>query len=169
MKRIAVLAATLLALPAVADDNRFFQAVLDGYQEVPSVATRATGVFTARPNSERTRVEYTLTFANMQAPVTQSHIHFSQTAANGAIIIWLCGTTSNPGPAGTPACPQGSGTISGVFTAADVQASPSTQQLSAGQITQFVDAMRSNAAYANVHTTASPGGEIRGQIFGWAR
>ena len=169
MKRIAVLAATLLALPAAADDNRFFQAVLDGYQEVPSVATRATGVFTARPSSDRTRVEYTLTFANMAAPVTQSHIHFSQTAVNGAIIIWLCGTTSNPGPAGTPTCPQGGGTISGVFTSADVQASPSTQQLAAGQITQFVDAMRSNAAYANVHTTASPGGEIRGQIFGWAR
>jgi len=169
MKKLVILAATLLALPAAASDTKFFQAILDGYQEVPSVATRGTGVFTATSNSERTRVEYTLTFANMAAPVTQSHIHFAQTAANGAIIIWLCGTTSNPGPAGTPTCPQGGGTISGVFTAENVLASPTTQQLAAGQITQFVDAMRSNAAYANVHTTASPGGEIRGQIFGWGR
>ena len=39
----------------------------------------------------------------------------------------------------------------------------------AGQITALVEAMRSNSAYVNVHTTASPGGEIRGQIFGWGR
>ena len=53
MRRSAILAAALLALPAVADNPRFMQAILDGYQEVPSVATRATGIFTARPSSER--------------------------------------------------------------------------------------------------------------------
>jgi len=169
MNRVVILAATLLALPATAADSRFFQANLDGYQEVPSVATRAQGVFTARPNAERTAVEYTLSYSNMQAAVTQAHIHFAGIAANGAIIVWLCGTASNPGPAGTPPCPQGSGTISGVFTADNVLASPTTQQLAAGQISQFIEAMRASAAYANVHTTASPGGEIRGQVLGWGR
>ena len=169
MKRSAILAAALLALPALADNPRFMQANLDGYQEVPSVATRASGVFTARPNSERTEVEYTLTYAGMQAPVTQAHIHFAQISVNGAIVVWLCGSATNPGPAGTPACPQGAGTVSGIFRAADVQATPTTQQLAAGQITALVEAMRSNSAYVNVHTTASPGGEIRGQIFGWGR
>jgi CHRD domain len=169
MKRSAILAAALLASPAFADNPRRMQATLDGYQEVPSVATRASGLFTARPNSERSEVEYTLTYAGMQAPVTQAHIHMAQTAVNGAIVVWLCGSATNPGPAGTPACPQGAGTVSGIFRAADVLATPTTQQLAAGQITAFVEAMRSNAAYVNVHTTASPGGEIRGQIFGWGR
>ena len=41
MKRSAILAVSLLALPATADNPRFMQAILDGYQEVPSVATRA--------------------------------------------------------------------------------------------------------------------------------
>jgi len=169
MKRKAIFAATLLALPAAADNPRFMQAILDGYQEVPSVATRATGIFTAKPNSERTEVEYTLSFSNMQSPVTQGHIHFAQISVNGPIIIWLCGSATNPGPADTPACPQGSGTVNGIFRAADVLASPTTQQLAAGQISAFIEAMRANSAYVNVHTVASPGGEIRGQVFGWAR
>ena len=59
--------------------------------------------------------------------------------------------------------------MSGIFRASDVLASPTTQQLGAGQISQFIEAMRANSAYANVHTANSPGGEIRGQVFGWAR
>ena len=169
MKRSAILVASLLALPAVADNPRFFQANLDGYQEVPSVATRAQGVFTAKPNSQREAVEYTLTYAGMQAPVTQAHIHFASIGVNGAIVVWLCGSATNPGPAGTPACPQGGGTVSGVFTAENVLATPTTQQLAAGQLSQFIEAMRASAAYVNVHTTASPGGEIRGQVLGWGR
>ena len=169
MKKIAILAVSLLALPATADNPRFMQAVLDGYQEVPSVATRASGIFTARPNSERTEVEYSLTYSNMSSNVLQAHIHFAQIGVNGAIIVWLCGSSTNPGPAGTPACPQGSGTVSGIFRAADVLASPTTQQLSAGQVSQFIEAMRANSAYVNVHTANSPGGVIRGQVLGWAR
>jgi len=168
MKRSVILAATLIALPVTAD-ARFFQANLDGYQEVPSVATRAQGLFTAHASSERTEVEYTLSYSGMQAAVTQAHIHFAQIAVNGPIVIWLCGSATNPGPAGTPACPQGTGTISGTFRAADVLASPATQQLAAGQISAFIEAMRANSAYVNVHTTASPGGEIRGQVLGWGR
>jgi hypothetical protein len=168
MKRSAIFAVSLLALPATAHAT-FFQANLDGYQEVPSVATRAQGLFEARSNSSRTEVEYSLTFSNMQAPVTQAHIHFAQTSVNGPIIIWLCGSATNPGPAGTPACPQGRGTVSGIFTSAHVLASPATQQLEAGEIEAFVEAMRASSAYVNVHTSASPGGEIRGQILGWGR
>ena len=88
MKKIAILAVSLLALPATADNPRFMQAVLDGYQEVPSVATRASGIFTARPNSERTEVEYSLTYSNMSSNVLQAHIHFAQIGVNGAIIVW---------------------------------------------------------------------------------
>ena len=44
-------------------------------------------------------------------------------------------------------------------------ASPSTQQLSAGDLADMLRAMRVGAAYVNVHTAVSPGGEIRGQVF----
>jgi hypothetical protein len=64
---------------------------------------------------------------------------------------------------GTQTCPQ-SGSVSGTIAAADVQAAPTTQQLAAGEILEVVAAIRAGAAYANVHTDISPGGEIRGQI-----
>ena len=82
---------------------------------------------------------------------------------NGPIVIWLCGTSTIPGPDGTPTCPQ-SGTVTGHITAANVLASPTTQQLPAGGLSQMIGAMVGGAAYANVHTTLSPGGEMRGQI-----
>jgi hypothetical protein len=96
--------------------------------------------------------------------VTQAHIHVAQRGVNGSIVIWLCGTTTNPGPAGTQTCPQ-SGTITGTITAGDVvAASMTSQQLEAGELDEVIAAIRARVAYANVHTDLSPGGEIRGQI-----
>ena len=84
---------------------------------------------------------------------------------NGSIVIFLCQTGNNPDPTGlAPQCPQ-QGSVSGTITAANVIAgSTPTQQLVAGDITAVIAAIRAGAAYANVHTTASPGGEIRGQL-----
>jgi hypothetical protein len=141
------------------------RASLTGYQEVPSVSSRADGEFEARVNANGT-VDYSLAYAGLQGSVTMAHIHFAQKGVNGPIIIWLCGTGSAPntvGPAGTPTCPA-SGTVTGSFTAANVAASPSTQQLAANDLGALVAAMRAGAAYVNVHSSISPGGEIRGQV-----
>ena len=165
MKRIAILAAALLALPVFADGGRSFIASLVGYQEVPAVSTQAVGGFTARVTGGDT-VQYTLEIKRLSSPIVQAHIHFAQSAVNGPIVVWLCGTPNTPGPAGTPTCPQ-EGVISGVFHSANVLTAPSTQQLSAGELAELIRAMQSGAAYANVHTAISPGGEIRGQIFGF--
>ena len=97
--------------------------------------------------------------------MTQSHIHVGQLGVNGSIVIFLCQTATNPDPTGlAPPCPQ-EGTVSGTITAANVIAgSTAPQQLAAGDLPAVVAAIRAGAAYANVHTTPSPGGEIRGQI-----
>jgi hypothetical protein len=162
MKRLAILAALAVAWPSAALAESF-KATLTGYQEVPSVSTLAEGTFEAKSAGDWLSVEYTLTYSGLQANVQQAHIHFAQPAVNGPIIIWLCGTSGTPGPAGTPTCPQ-SGSITGTFTTANVLASPATQQLGAGEIGEVISAMKAGSAYANVHTAASPGGEIRGQI-----
>ena len=163
MKKFAILGTLALALPVSAHAD-FFRAWLIGYQEVPSVSTVADGIFEARVASDGQSVDFALAFEGLQAPVQQAHIHFAQKRVNGPIIIWLCGTANVPGPAGTQTCPQ-TGTIRGTFTAANVQASPATQQLAAGELSELIRAMRAGAAYANVHTAISPGGEIRGQIY----
>lgn len=163
MKRIIFAAVLCAALPASARHSLEFGTLLTGYQEVPVVSTRADGVFRAKWDRDATSFEYELTYEGLQAPITQAHIHLAQKSVNGPIIIWLCGTPSNPGPAGTQTCPA-SGTVRGVVASANVLGS-ATQQLAAGEISEVLSAMRAWAAYVNVHTTASPGGEIRGQVF----
>lgn len=162
MKKIAILASLVLALPAVAQDGGPFRATLSGYEEVPSVNTAASGTFEARVGGPS--VDYTLTYSGLQAPVVASHIHFAQKSVNGSVIVWLCGTEGNSGPAGTATCPGTGGTVTGTFTSANVLASASTQQLPAGDLEALIDAMLAGSAYVNIHSTASPAGEIRGQI-----
>jgi hypothetical protein len=163
MKRSAVLPLLLAALPVAVYADAMVGAELTGFQEVPSVNSKASGRLRVRINSDFQSAEYKLTYSGLQGTVQQAHIHFAQTAVNGPIVIWLCGTAALPGPAGTPTCPQ-SGVIHGHIDASNVLAAPSTQQLNAGAFSAMVNAMMSGAAYANVHTSLSPGGEMRGQM-----
>lgn len=147
--------------------DTFLEARLHGFQEVPSVSTVATGKLRAKINASDSSIDYELTYEGLQGDVTQSHIHFAQRHVNGGIVLWFCGTTTNPGPAGTPTCTNGSGTFTGTFTSANVQAiggANISQQVAAGELAKIVAALRAGAAYANVHTALSTGGEIRGQI-----
>lgn len=166
MKKHVLLVCAALALPLPASAHNFFVAFLAGYQEVPSVSTRAEGVFQARASGDRAGFEYMLQYKDLQGAITQAHIHFAQKAVNGPIVVWLCGTAANPGPVGTQTCPA-SGTIRGEVRAANVLAAPATQQLAAGEIQEVIRAMHAGAAYVNVHTSISTGGEIRGQILPW--
>ena len=155
---------SLLAIVTVANADQI-GALLTGYEESPSVSTTGRGEFTATVDRDGDVIKYQETFSGLQAPVTQSHIHVGQPGVNGSVVIFLCQTATNPDPTGlAPQCPQ-QGSVSGTITAANVIAgSTATQQLVAGDLTAVIAAIRAGAAYANVHTTASPGGEIRGQL-----
>jgi hypothetical protein len=160
-----------MAVPAMAGDDdhhdgSHIRAKLIGFQEVPAVSTVASGDFKATIAEDDQSIEYELTYSGLQGTVQQAHIHVAQRAVNGSIVIWLCGTTGTfVGPVGTPTCPQ-SGTVGPrTVTAADVVAgATASQQLAAGELNEVIRAIRAGVAYANVHTTLSPGGEIRGQI-----
>jgi hypothetical protein len=164
MKKIAYLAAALCLPAFAAQDGAPLRASLTGYQEVPSVNSNAAGEFEARIAADGNSFTYTLAYDGLQADVVMSHIHFAQKSVNGPIIVWLCGTTAQPGPSGTQTCPGRSGVIRGTVTSANVLASPATQQLAAGDLASLVEAMRTGSAYVNIHSTVSPGGEMRGQI-----
>jgi hypothetical protein len=140
-------------------------ALLTGYEESPSVSTTGRGEFTATIDEHGQVILYSETFSGLQAPITQSHIHIAQPGVNGSIVIFLCQTQANPDPTGlAPQCPQ-EGTVTGTITAANVIAgATASQQLKAGDLSAVITAIRAGTAYANVHTTVSPGGEIRGQI-----
>lgn len=142
--------------------TRFF-AALQSSNEVPVVSSpAASGEFHGTLDTVNGVLDYELTFTGLQAPVVQAHIHMAQKNVNGGIVLWLCGTATAPGPAGTPTCPA-SGSITGQLRAANVTA-VTTQGIALGDFDEVIEATRDGLAYANVHTTGSPGGEIRGQI-----
>jgi len=161
---LIALVGSLVAIAPVATAEQL-GALLTGYEESPAVSTTGTGTFTATIDADSDTIFYSETYSGLQGTVTQSHIHVGQPGVNGSVVIFLCQTAANPDPTGlAPACPQ-QGTVSGTITAANVVAgATASQQLAAGDLAAVITAIRAGTAYANVHTTPSPGGEIRGQI-----
>ena len=137
--------------------SRKFEAELDGFQETPStLSSPARGEFEAHLVSDNT-IEFELTYSGFQTAALVAHIHLGRPATTGGVIAFLCGG------GGKPACPQGSGTVTGTITPADV-VGPAAQGIAPGEFDEFVAALRAEATYANVHSAAYPGGEIRGAI-----
>jgi CHRD domain-containing protein len=174
MSRLALrglVLASVIALLGVASyaiaggGSRSFKAKpLTGYQETPlSISSTATGEFTARLNDAGTSLHYKLTYSGLEGAVTQAHVHFGARATSGGVSFFLCGTAAAPGPAGTPACPTPGGTVEGDITAAQV-IGPVAQGIEVGAFNEILAAMRAGVAYANVHSTKWPGGEVRAQL-----
>jgi hypothetical protein len=166
----AACALALSAAPAWADrDNDRFSAKFSGFEEVGGVGAAQTGAIlsggTATLDLELDRqnqlLNFTLDYSGLNATVTQAHIHFGKRHVGGGIIVFFCSNLGN-GPAGTQACPA-SGTVTGTITAADV-VGPTAQGVAAGNFNALVEALDNHTAYGNIHTTAFPAGEIRGQI-----
>jgi len=138
---------------------------LVGYNETPlTISTTGGGTFKAKVANDGESFSWTLSYEALEGSVLQSHIHFGAPAITGGISIFLCTNLGN-GPAGTQACPASPATISGTATAADV-IGPNGQGIEPGAFDEILAAMRSGFAYANVHSSKWPGGEIRGQLDG---
>jgi len=140
------------------DNGNVFTASLNGHNETPAVHTKGTGELTLTINPDNT-MSFTLTYSGLNNPALVAHVHFGQPNVAGNVVFYFCG-----GP--KPACPAGTtspATVTGTVTAADIMA-PAGQGLAAGDIAGMIEEIRAGFAYANVHTSSSPGGEIRGQL-----
>ena len=162
---LAIVVAGVLGLAAVAwaNGNRGINEKLTGYEEVPALSTPGVGTFRASIDNSGTEVRYELSFSGLESAATQAHIHFENETNIGPIVVFLCSNLGN-GPAGTQACPPAGGTITGTIHAADVGAGAAAQGLAAGEMQEFVNALRSGATYVNVHSVNRQAGEIRAQI-----
>jgi len=142
-----------------AGKHRRFVAMLNGYMEVPSISTSASGRFTATLSQDGTELAYTLRYSALEGePVLASHIHFGQPHVIAGVIAFLCGG------GGQMPCPTPSGTVSGVITAGNVMG-PADKGIAAGEFEELIAAMRSGSTYVNVHSTTYQSGEIRGRVF----
>ncbi len=158
----------LSATTALADGNsRKFQTDLIGYNETPlTINSTGNGQFTAQLSKDGMSLNYTLTYNDLSSAPTQAHIHFGSAAITGQIVLFLCTNLAPPADVPLPqACPSPPATITGTLTAADVIARP-TQGIDGGAagFAEMIKAMRAGAAYANVHSTTFPSGEIRGAL-----
>src|SRR5258706_9839099 len=154
---VAVLGLTVAATSAD-ESTMSMHAKLTGFQESPPKLSPSMGHFEATVTGST--LSYTLTYSALSSPAFMAHIHFGQPAVNGGIFLWLCGSASSPGPAGTPTCPPDGGTVSrsGV-TAADIQAggnqNPTRRHLSAS-----LTIPTGGAAYLQPATLEFPGPQV---------
>lgn len=166
MRRSLVLAmaltlAALVSVPVLGapplQDN--FRAHLSGKSEVPPAATNAQGqvIFQLRDGE----LSFKLIAANINN-ILQAHIHCGSAGVNGPVVAFLY----PPGPPPMLIPGRFAGVLStGTLTNADVRPAPDSD-LCPGGVGDFDDLiakMRAGETYTNVHTTAFPGGEIRGQ------
>jgi hypothetical protein len=166
----AILSALTVAPAAMASQHtEEFHAVFSGFDEVGALnaqsgAILSDGRATLVLNLDRSNqsISYTLKYSGLSAPVTQAHIHFGKVHMAGGVMVFFCSNLTTA-PAGTQPCPASSGTVTGTFTAANVLAIAG-QNVTAGDFSALVDALESDTAYANIHTSAFAAGEIRGQV-----
>lgn len=139
------------ALPAAKPSGaHHFVAPLSGAQEVPAVETRARGNATFRLSADGTQIHYKLIVANIRE-VSAAHIHLAPAGVNGPVVVWLFG----PAPEGI--------TTNGILAEGTITGANLVLSFG-GTMDDLVAALRAGDAYVNVHTSAYPPGEIRGQI-----
>lgn len=125
-----------------------WRAALTGANEVPAKTTAATGTFTATLDETARTLTWTLKVPTI-ASATMAHIHTGAAGANGPVVVTLWEGGAN-----------GFNTVDTYGTAKNTDV---TGTLS-GDFTGLVSALKAGTLYVNVHTVASPGGEIRAQI-----
>jgi hypothetical protein len=156
---VAALAVAGFALAGNGGKNghgeRFF-AQLKGFNETPSLNGGGKATMTLDVTSDQ--LTFALDYSGLSGPPLVAHVHIGQRGVAGGVSFFLCGG------GGKPACPASpSGSISGTVVAADV-VGPTTQGFDPGDLGSVVKAIEAGVAYANMHTTKFPAGEIRGQL-----
>ncbi|MDB5885786.1 MAG: domain containing protein [Polaromonas sp.] len=121
--------------PAPASNLVALSTQLRAANQVPPVASGATGTVDAVLNRDTNQLRWKVSYTGLSGPATAAHFHGPAMAgANAGVVLpW-------PSPVMSPM--EGSAI------------------LSAGQAADLV----AGRWYANIHTAANPGGEIRGQM-----
>jgi hypothetical protein len=176
----AILAAAVTAISAAGANAQQFQAIFSGFQELGAlnnetgaILSKGQATLALNLNQQTHTITYTLIYSGLTdttltppKTVTQAHIHFGKVHVPGGIIVFLCAAAGVPSPAGTAVCTNnatGNNTVTGTITGANI-IGPAAQDIPAGDFDGLVQALLSDTAYGNIHTTKFPAGEIRGQI-----
>ncbi len=137
MLRRSLLAAAFVAgcLSAASAADVEYRATMTGKSEVPPNTSSGSGDVVATLDPATKKLNYTMTYRGLSGPATAAHFHGPAAAgANAGVAVPIGNNPASP--------------TTGSVTLTDAQ----VKDLEAGKW------------YANVHTAANPGGEIRGQM-----
>lgn len=172
-----VIASALLWTSALAQS--VFSTRLKGLNETPIVVSGATGHAKLTISHDEKSIDYELTYSGLEGSVGTgksvlfAHVHVGRPTVAGGVAVFFCGGGNTD--ATKKACPASAGpgtpnpAVTGTWTAADItgptpQGVDPTNPNGEDSFARLVKAIKSGLSYANVHTTRSPGGEIRGQL-----
>jgi hypothetical protein len=126
-----------------------FGAWLTGANELPPVETDAVGFAVFRLASEETYIDYRLVVADIEN-AEEAHVHKGPPDLNGNAVAYLFGPARRP--------------VSKTGLLAAGRQTDEDMVWPVTDVAGMADQMRDENVYVNVHTTAHPSGEIRGQI-----
>ena len=130
-----LMAASFLAIaPAAFAQAVMYKADLKAASEVPPADSKGSGTLQATYDPASKKLSYTVNYKDLSGPATAAHFHGPASAGANAPVVVPFNNASSP--------------IEGTATLTPAQAA----DLLAGRW------------YANIHTAANPGGEIRGQM-----
>jgi len=128
-----------------------FTANLVSSEEVPANTSPATGKATVTISPDGSSLHFVVEVANMQN-VTLAHIHLAAKGQNGPVVVPFYTGPVKPG------------SFTGTLAQGDATSSNLVGPLAGKTISDLVQNIKSGNCYVNVHNSAHPGGEIRGQL-----
>jgi hypothetical protein len=137
MFRASLLAAMVIAgyLSAASAAMVDYHATMNGKSEVPATTSNGTGDVKATLNTDTRQLNYTMTYTGLTGPATAAHFHGpAEPGQNAGVAVPIGNNPPSP--------------------------STGTVTLTEAQMKDLED----GKWYANVHTAANKGGEIRGQM-----
>jgi len=152
MAVVVLLIALLVQRGGANGHGRQFEAFMTGDQELPPVVTEMLGSVSIRFNDDFTAATFTLTVKD-GVRVTQAHIHCGAQGTNGPVVVFLAGLNA-------PGWDVDGRWVDHVqFTNANI-----INPVCGTTLEALAQSMEAGNTYANVHTVAHAGGEIRGPI-----
>ncbi len=148
-----LLVALSMSTPLLAKNAVNFKAELSGDNEVPPVITETSGSVLLHVNQKLTEITVKLDIKNADNVLgaAGAHLHCAPEGSNGPVVAFIAGAFS-PGYDGT------------VQLRATLNDGNITNAACGATIADLVGSMLDGGVYLNVHSTAWPGGVVRGQV-----
>lgn len=149
----AVAALTLFVQAAPASAQEVMMAMLTGGEETPQpgILTGATGQATVTVDAANRQVIVELQIQNLGNASTAGHIHIGPRGVAGPVVLDFTFPSGRTGDFG-------------LLFRLGQSAFRARPEIGIATIDDAIQAILNGNAYVNVHSSAFPGGEVRGQI-----